>query len=83
MMSLAHGLGSGPDAPWLMTSEMSWVNHGALLAWWLPPLDDLFVMDSDGMMALQFPLGALFTGAAIVIAVASVFWGVLAATRED
>ena len=24
-----------PDAPWLMATEMSWVDHGTLIAWWL------------------------------------------------
>jgi membrane-associated phospholipid phosphatase len=35
VLALGHAVGHGPDPAWLMAAEMSWVNHSALLAWWL------------------------------------------------
>ena len=53
------------------------------IAWWLPPARDIFVTAPDGGLAVQFNLQSLLTAGALLVATASLIWGVIAAVRWE
>jgi hypothetical protein len=55
----------------------------ALLAWWLPSIDDLLVTDPSGTVSFQLDLGTLLTLGTVAVVMASVILGLLAAIKEE